>query len=157
LRHWCCLYLTVLALERAVDEQKRLLNQRQAVGFEDIRRYDDVGDAGLVLQAQEDSVGWAFSLPGALWAGIRAGLRRKPTGKSAGRPETHPTDASMEIVRDGGELGHLERREVAGFDRNHPVLALEHAVDQQKRLLDQRQAVGFEDIRRIFPPPSLSK
>ena len=47
-------YDTVLMLQYTLDEQERLPDDRHPLAIEEVRADDDVGDAGLVLERQED-------------------------------------------------------------------------------------------------------
>jgi hypothetical protein len=60
-------YHAVLILERALDKQKTAAGDDDAVAFEDVRREDDVGDAGFVFEREKDeTLGRSWALAGEL-------------------------------------------------------------------------------------------
>ena len=55
----------VLVLQHAVDDQERLLDDDQPIAREQIGPDDDVGDAGFVLEREEDEALWPCPAAGA--------------------------------------------------------------------------------------------
>ena len=53
----------------------------------------------------------------------------------------------MEIVRGGGGLGEGEGAKALGFYRDHVVLILQHAVDEEELLVHDEDAVPHKKLR----------
>ena len=135
----------VLVLQHAVDDQERLLDDDEAIAREEIGADDDVGDAGFVLEREEDE---ALRGAGALARDDHAGhadAAALPRGAQIGRAQDA---AHRQLVAPQRHRMAADGQPRAGVVGDEP-LGLGHRLQRTLGLIDRKKPRRPQSSQRV--------